>query len=89
MGFTGNTNRNFFEQSGGRGEGGGRWHKRSSFCDTLAKKLQNLLPKIIWRLRHHQDSQVAIYIHSKLWTSKVINQNAYFGKKRSIKEKVN
>ena len=44
--------------------------KRYSFCCTPARKLQNLQPaaskNIILRLRHHQDSQVAIYIDLKL-----------------------
>ena len=53
---------------GGRGEGGER--KGSLFCGTPAKKLQNLRPAaskvmILW-LWHHQDSQVAIYIDTKL-----------------------
>ena len=44
--------------------------KGSLFCGTPAKKLQNLRPAaskvmILW-LWHHQDSQVAIYIDTKL-----------------------
>ena len=47
---------------------GGR--KGSSFCGTPGKKWQNLRPvtskvTILW-LQHHQDSQVAIYINTKL-----------------------
>ena len=55
-----------------RGEGGGgRWgRKGSSFCGTPAEKLKNLQPVackvMILRLRHHQDSQVAFYIDTKL-----------------------
>ena len=49
--------------------GGGEGHKGPSFCGTPAKKLQNLRPvesyiKIL-RLRHHQESQVAIKIDSR------------------------
>ena len=48
-------------------ERGGR--KGSSFCGTSGKKKQNLRPAaskvIILGLRHHQDSQVAIYIDIK------------------------
>ena len=48
-------------------ERGGR--KGSSFCSTSAKKMQNLRPAaskvMTLRLRHHQDSQVAIYIDIK------------------------
>ena len=44
--------------------------KGSSFCVTAARKRQNLRPAackvMILRLRHHQDSQVAIYINTKL-----------------------
>ena len=51
---------------GSGGGEGGVWYKRSLFCDTPEKNLQNLLPAaskvIILRLRHHQDSQVATYI---------------------------
>ena len=71
-------------EEGGWG-GGGVGRKGSLLCDTPAKKLQNLRPAaskvMILRLQHHQDSQVVIYIDAKLWTSKVINQNAYFGKR--------
>ena len=48
-------------------ERGGR--KGSSFCSKKKKKMQNLRPAaskvIILGLRHHQDSQVAIYIDIK------------------------
>ena len=57
----------FFGDLGLSIEGG---RKGSSFCTTPAKKLQNLRPAafkvMILRLRHHQDSQVAIYIDTKL-----------------------
>ena len=50
-------------------EGGEGVHMGSSFCGTPAKKLQNLRPAackvITLRLRHHQDSQVAIKIDSR------------------------
>ena len=36
---------------------------------------------MILRLRHHQDSQVAIYIDTKLSTSKVINQKILLSEK--------
>ena len=56
---------------GWRGGGSnGRGCKRSSFCGTPEKKLQNLQHSaskvMIQRLRHHQDSQVAFYIDTKL-----------------------
>ena len=72
-------------EGSGEGGGGGVGRKGSLFCDTPAKKLQNLRPAaskvMILRLQHHQDSQVVIYIGTKPWVSKVINQNAYFGKR--------
>ena len=50
--------------------GGGGGHKGSSFCGTPVKKMQNMQPaaskNMILRLRHHQDSQGAIYIDIKL-----------------------
>ena len=39
---------------------------------------------MILRLRHHQDSQVAIYIDTKLGTSKVINQKILLSEKGEI-----
>ena len=51
----------------GKGLGG---HKGSSLSSTPAIKMQNLQPpaskNIILQLRHHQDSQVAVYINPKL-----------------------
>ena len=61
-------------------------YKGASFCGTPAKKLQNLRPAatkiIILRLRHHQDSQVVIYINPKIWFSGAINQKMLFSGKR-------
>ena len=54
--------------------------KESSFCGTPAKNSKVM----ILRLRYHQDSQVAIYIDTKLWTSKVINQKTLISKKVEI-----
>ena len=51
------------------GEGGGG-NKGFLFCGTPVKKMQNMQPaaskNMILRLRHHQDSQGAIYIDTKL-----------------------
>ena len=59
-----------------------RGHKGSSFCCTPTKKLQNLWSAIskkkVLRLRHYQDSQIAIYIDPKLSTSILINQKTLF-----------
>ena len=64
--------------------GGGGEHKGSLLCETQAKKLQNLklaaCKGIILRLRY-QDSQVAIYINSRLSINKVIKYKMLILKK--------
>ena len=58
-----------------RNRGGGARGLHSAALRQKTKKIENLRPAalkvIILRLRHYQDSQVAIYI---VCTSKLINQ---------------